>query len=346
MEARLANIVHHMTGEADEDTMSAWGSLGSAGTPAEHVPSPGYRRSFLATQAPDVGVTPVEPVELHGKNDTGGSGESVNDDLTIGEVDIGNQVVPRGGSGRKQGGAGTSLVDNGDIRVSRLQAELDTADGDMRQGDGAVVNGVVNSGDAVVGRDKMEGESPPGSKDFEGTSSTHNGAIPSGGNGASADNGVVASPEEPRRGSNQDDQSDGSNSRPSSARGDAIVFETNNIADESLHLTNRTNQPRFLGLQESITSGGSDARHVARLRWIWAFGRVCQLIRRRKRKKFEVMSQRATDRCNSDLAFFPVRPAPFMIWTGSISCRMFPVPSDKSVACSYSRCVRCQHILR
>lgn len=30
MEARLANIVHHVTGEADEDTMSAWGSLGPA----------------------------------------------------------------------------------------------------------------------------------------------------------------------------------------------------------------------------------------------------------------------------------------------------------------------------
>lgn len=320
MEARLANIVHHMTGEADEDTMSAWGSLGSAGTPAEHVPSPGCRRSFIATQAPDFGVTPVEPVELRGKNDTGGSGESVNDDLTTGEVDIGDQVVPRGGDGRKQGGAGTPLVDDGDMRASRLRAELDTADGNMRQGDGAVVNGVVDSGDAVVGRDKTEGESPPATHELEGTSSKQNGANPSGGNGASADNTVVIAPEEPRRGNNQDDQSDDSNSKTGSARGDVIVFETNNIADENLHLANRADQPRALDLQESITSGGSDARHVARLRWIWAFGRVCQLIRRRKRKKFEVMSQRATDRYNSDLAFFPVRPAAFMIWTENILC--------------------------
>ena len=37
-------------------------------------------------------------------------------------------------------------------------------------------------------------------------------------------------------------------------------------------------------------------RYVARQRWIWAYGRVCQLVRRRKRKQFEIMSQRATDR--------------------------------------------------
>ena len=60
MEARLANIVHHMTGEADEDTMSAWGSVGSAGTPAELMPSPGRRRSFLATQISDGGVSPFK----------------------------------------------------------------------------------------------------------------------------------------------------------------------------------------------------------------------------------------------------------------------------------------------
>lgn len=38
------------------------------------------------------------------------------------------------------------------------------------------------------------------------------------------------------------------------------------------------------------------ARLIARQRWIWAFGRICQLVRRRKRKQFEIMSQRATDR--------------------------------------------------
>lgn len=37
-------------------------------------------------------------------------------------------------------------------------------------------------------------------------------------------------------------------------------------------------------------------RYIARQRWVWAIGRVCQLVRRRKRKQFEIMSQRATDR--------------------------------------------------
>lgn len=37
-------------------------------------------------------------------------------------------------------------------------------------------------------------------------------------------------------------------------------------------------------------------RYIARQRWIWALDRVCQLVRRRKRKQFEIMSQRATDR--------------------------------------------------
>lgn len=48
-------------------------------------------------------------------------------------------------------------------------------------------------------------------------------------------------------------------------------------------------------LSESIGSS-SDSRFIARQRWLWAFGRVCQLIRRRKRKQFEIMNQRATDR--------------------------------------------------
>lgn len=345
MEARLANIVHHMTGEADEDTMSAWGSLGSAGTPAELVPSPGRRRSFLATQVSDFGVSAVEPAELRGKNDTGGSGGSVNDDLTIGEVDVGDQVVPRGRDGREQGGAGTAQVDDGGMGTSRLQGELGTADGDMRQGDGATVNGVADAGNAGIGGDKVADQSLRATHDLEATSTNQNGAIASEGNGAGVNSGVVTAPEGaktagtsnavaeestgqvheeagsyPRRASNQDDQSESSNSKLSSARGGAIVDETNDMTDESLHLTYRANQPRALDLQESITSGGSDARHVARLRWIWAFGRVCQLIRRRKRKRFEVMSQRATDRYNPDLAFFSVHLPPFMTRTRNIPC--------------------------
>ncbi|CAM9677874.1 unnamed protein product, partial [Choristocarpus tenellus] len=34
----------------------------------------------------------------------------------------------------------------------------------------------------------------------------------------------------------------------------------------------------------------------ARSRWLWAYGRVCDLLHRRKRKDFEIMSQRATDK--------------------------------------------------
>lgn len=45
MESRLANIVHHMSGEADEDTMSAWGSLNSGlCSPAELGAAQSMRR--------------------------------------------------------------------------------------------------------------------------------------------------------------------------------------------------------------------------------------------------------------------------------------------------------------
>lgn len=52
MESRLANIVHHISGEADEDTMSAWESLnggggvgaGGLGSPSEMGPAFSLRR--------------------------------------------------------------------------------------------------------------------------------------------------------------------------------------------------------------------------------------------------------------------------------------------------------------
>lgn len=55
-------------------------------------------------------------------------------------------------------------------------------------------------------------------------------------------------------------------------------------------------QTRGVERRDSIASAALDARYLARKRWIWAIGRVCQLLRRRKRQEFEIMSQRATDR--------------------------------------------------
>lgn len=70
MESRLANIVHHISGEADEDTMSAWESLnggggggGGLGSPAEMGPAHSLRRrSSFGLQMASFSENPmVEP---------------------------------------------------------------------------------------------------------------------------------------------------------------------------------------------------------------------------------------------------------------------------------------------
>ena len=335
MEARLANIVHHMTGEADEDTMSAWGSLESAGTPAELLASPGCRRSFSATQTQQQpGVTQISqlgtsPAEIQDKVDPGESCKSVNGDLTIGEeVNLSTPTVKREGEkGREQGGAD---ADHGGMGAARPQAGLDKAEGGLQQGGLAAMRSVVDEamsgGCKVVDASSRTTEGAANIRDVAslseendgtgvsvrgiveeakttaGTSEIANVAVESKDRihqeefVQASQKGEVPGGGYPRRASNQDDQSDCSNN---SARGDdAIVFKANSsLTDETSHRqTSGANHLRGFTLQESVTSGGSDARHVARLRWIWAFGRVCQLIRRRKRKRFEVMFQRATDR--------------------------------------------------
>lgn len=65
MEARLANIVHHMTGEADEESMSAWESYGSC-SPAEPAPSGAQRRSSFGPQVTSFDREPLLELEESG----------------------------------------------------------------------------------------------------------------------------------------------------------------------------------------------------------------------------------------------------------------------------------------
>lgn len=112
------------------------------------------------------------------------------------------------------------------------------------------------------------------------------------------------------RRSNQDDESEGSTGKLTRARKGVLISEPktpDTDRQDSNHIldANRDDESKEFELQGSISSGGSDVKYVARQRWIWAFGRVCQLIRRRKRKSFEIMSQRATDRYETPLFLEP-----------------------------------------
>lgn len=77
------------------------------------------------------------------------------------------------------------------------------------------------------------------------------------------------------------------------------VLSENHESKPNREGENALNQAQARGVERrnSIASTAVDARYLAKKRWLWAIGRVCQLLRRRKRQEFEIMSQRATDRC-------------------------------------------------
>lgn len=68
MEARLANIVHHMTGEADEESMSAWESLGSQSPCQPKPPAAVSRRRSSSSGLP---FTPLQRDPLFELDETG-----------------------------------------------------------------------------------------------------------------------------------------------------------------------------------------------------------------------------------------------------------------------------------
>lgn len=327
MEARLANIVHHMTGEADEDTMSAWGSLEGVGSPADLS----RRRNSFGLQMTSFSEGPFEDVD-----DSRSTGLS----QLVSKVTAEETAI----LGKK---VGTGIFE-GTVGRETVQVDEDMGAGDIA-GEDTTAAGGIQPEDAVIAADNEDDEPPvavrapatvvaaaePSIANAEGSGETARkedkaakqnlGEVENKSvkpktdevakrNSRADEEALVEVPRQkthPRpqlqlrsanypRKSNQDDQTDGSSRGPHSAREDES-FRSSDV--ESIHQTKQAEEEesQTLGMQASVTSGGSDARYVARQRWIWAFWRVCQLLRRKKRKQFEIMSQRATDRYAAQL---------------------------------------------
>lgn len=317
MEARLANIVHHMTGEADEDTMSAWDSLGGVGSPAELGSSLARRRSSVGSQMASFAEAPH--LDLDDELSTAISIDRVVDQLSDTRLQQGNASVPpvgeleSGGSTRLHGAdtdvvrgkvdeggsaAGIELGDNTRAEdMVHVPADTTTVVGDTLVQDGTVVAGKRDIAYTAVGDGALEeGEWRTAARPSNGEEKAPEDQ--SRGEAVGEPQQTPTASSSPRRRSNQDDQSDApDSSKFNSAGGDASVSRLDSPTNEITIEANQPDEPRAFELPaESITSGGSDARYIARQRWVWAIGRVCQLIRRRKRKQFEIMSQRATDK--------------------------------------------------
>eukprot|EP00752_Nemacystus_decipiens_P012539 g11107.t1 len=352
VEARLANIVHHMSGEADEDTMSAWSSLnggvgsgsgGGLGSPGEITPALSLRRrSSMGMQMASFSEDPVQ--ELQGGQSTldselaeVGRGSVVAASDGIG--DVFGHIVERvkeaqirqqdmNGEGSGEAGEEKRLAEEGEVASSPRgdnipiegAAEKGTVEpGNSSQPDGHGTGPIVDRG-GVPSSDEggdivqeMELSPPPTSSSPSRSPSPsvpkrsqgeERSEEPSRGHSPTTVETIPAAPVPKttngprdgttRRRSNQDDQSsdidsDSVRGADSSVTGGSGQEEEASRGGGSENLTSVT-------LRGSVESTGSDSRYIARQRWIWAFGRVCHLLRRRKRKQFEIMSQRATDR--------------------------------------------------
>ncbi|CAM9661521.1 unnamed protein product [Ectocarpus fasciculatus] len=316
VEARLANIVHHISGEADEDTMSAWSSLaggggGGAGSPTELGTAPSLRRrgSFGMQMAPCSEDPPFDfrndKISLDEElANVGRGGDESKDVVTSfgGVVERAKDVAIKnegGGRGEVEPAEKITVPRNSSSAQATLQP--------------TVVAAEPSASETPDNTD--EHQNPSEAKDLSSVSSPTDAGSPRE-EDRELPAGLVSGGEDTndlypqRRRSNQDDQSDGSNSKLNSARaeeggndimvvskqassvdGESVLGEEAEGLGEGNDFVKTPFSP-----QPSIDSGVLDSRLVARQRWIWAFGRICQLVRRRKRKQFEIMSQRATDR--------------------------------------------------
>lgn len=328
MDERLANIVHHVTGEADEDTMSAWSSMGGMRSPSE----------FGISSLPRRGGSPFG---LNASSFSRGPLFELDSNMRV-EENVSEGIF--GGVGH-----GTDNVRNaGDDSHHRLQKESLHVEGGLRDAEndasrvGVGLSTSEKDGDAQlqVDHDAITDDEDPSKQaggisprsDRDGTAPQRKSSlddidlgVPRAGKildvcpkpeneevqaagvnvGAGKDamkdvqnQPMPADGQSPPRKSNQDDQSNGSDSVPDSARVDTVskLGSPTHASLEAGKGRDERELHAFSAQDDSVVSGDSGAKYIARQRWMWAFGRVCQLIRRRKRKQFEIMSDRATDR--------------------------------------------------
>lgn len=280
----MANIVHHMSGEADEDTMSEWGSLRGANSPVEITNSLSRRHGPISQHMPSFAESHLDDGMGEGNGTIfderrGGDVQPSVADAVLGIIQLGHTAT---GDVAQVGGdkeVGEDLPPDPEELPApvpsdeHIAAAPEAVEAAVDGGSAKIAEGIAAAAEPGphAAKDDMpqfveeatKGPAPPGT-------------------------GEVS----PRRRSNQDDQSDVSDTNLCSAAGE----EPTSPGNGSMHLDN-LGEPEAIDPQGSISTGGaSDARYIARQRWAWAFARVCQLIRRRKRKEFEIMSQRATDR--------------------------------------------------
>lgn len=249
MEARLANMVHHMSGEADEDTMSAWSSLGGSGgglaSPGEIGPALSLRRrSSFGMQMASFSENPLQeqPIDhltLDAELAEVGRGSTESD--TIGGGTFG-AVVERAKEGRG-GGVGKDEAGTVSARASiGIGGAAETAAAGISaqiDGGGAVPSG-DNSGvePSSPEREKGQGEGPSAAAVETAAITTHHGST------------------EGRRRSNQDDQSNHNDS----ARSDSSITAGSVRGDEEASRGGGHEHPPPVNVQGSAESGGSDSR--------------------------------------------------------------------------------------
>lgn len=291
MEVRLANIVHHVTGEADEDTMSAWGSLGTA-SPVGDAP-PARRRSSFALGLQGAAFSEGPIFELDGiGEESPEKHEPALATLTAQLAAQASAVVRNGVTDEK-------------VRTPTESEPLGETKGDapmMRSKDIASAHVPQHTTDQPVVRHRetvlpLSSGRRRSNQDDQSQGSGRSDLQDIPGSPAPDNEGVInkkarlsdeRNAEQKEEGGLRPDDTGVSNKAARLSDDDAGFFNVPAHAAEP-------GAEGEIELEESIGSA-ADVHYIARQRWLWAFGRVCNLIRRRKRKQLEIMSQRATDR--------------------------------------------------
>lgn len=220
----MANIVHHISGEADEDTMSAWSSLaggggGGAGSPIELGTAPSLRRrGSFGMQMASCSEDP--PFDF--RNDK----ISLDEELAnVGRGGDESEDVVTSFGGVVERAKDVALKNEGGGRGEVERAAILTAPGKSSSAQATLKPTVVAAGPSASEtlENTDEHQNPSEAKDLSSISSPTDAGSPREEDGE-LPTGLVSGGEDtndlhpPRRRSNQDDQSDGSNSKLNSAR--------------------------------------------------------------------------------------------------------------------------------
>lgn len=278
----MANIVHHITGEADEDTMSAWSSLaggggGGAGSPTELGTAPSLRRrgSFGMQMA---SCSEEPPFDF--RNDK----ISLDEELAnVGRGGDESEDVVTSFGGVVERAKDVALKNEGGGRGEVERAAVLTVPGNSSSAQATLQPTVVAAGPSASEMPETtdEHQHPSEAKDLSSISSPTDAGSPRE-EDRELPTGLVSGGEETndlhpeRRRSNQDDQSDGSNSKLNTARAEEggndvmVVSKQASPVDGEIVLGEEVEGPgerndfvmTAFSPQPSLDSGVLDSRYV------------------------------------------------------------------------------------